>query len=107
MRARSSRSAARPTKKLTDALVWRLDWGDHRRRRLDTVAPVAGAAVDLMEALRRSVGGTAAETKAPKKVAKKPRKASAGQKEMLIPIPGKKQTKETAAKKPVAPQYRP
>jgi DNA end-binding protein Ku len=63
--------------------------------------------VDLMEALRRSVGGTAAETKAPKKVAKKPRKASAGQKEMLIPIPGKKQTKETAAKKPVAPQYRP
>jgi DNA end-binding protein Ku len=38
-----------------------------------------------MEALRRSVGGAAAETKAPKKSAKK-RKAAAGQKEMLMPI---------------------
>jgi DNA end-binding protein Ku len=34
--------------------------------------------VDLMEALRRSVGGAAAETNAPKKSAKKPRKASSG-----------------------------
>ena len=59
--------------------------------------------VDLMEALRRSVGGAAAETKAPKKSAKKPRKASAGQKEMLMPIAGKK-PKETAAKKPTKPQ---
>ncbi|MDI4231689.1 Ku protein [Bradyrhizobium sp. Arg237L] len=56
--------------------------------------------VDLMEALRRSVGGTAAETKAQQKSSKKPRKASAGQKEMLMPIAGKKQAKETAAKKP-------
>jgi len=47
---------------------------------------------------------TAAETKAPKKVAKKARKASAGRKEMLMPIPGKKQTKETVAKKPSARQ---
>ena len=47
--------------------------------------------VDLMEALRRSVGGAAAETKAPKKSAKKPRKAATGQKEMLMPIAGKKQ----------------
>jgi DNA end-binding protein Ku len=38
-----------------------------------------------MEALRRSVGGAAAETKAPKKSAKK-RKAAAGQTEMLMPI---------------------
>jgi DNA end-binding protein Ku len=59
--------------------------------------------VDLMEALRRSVGGAAAETKAPKKSAEKPRKASAGQKEMLMPIAGKK-PKETAAKKPTKPQ---
>jgi DNA end-binding protein Ku len=57
--------------------------------------------VDLMEALRRSVGGAAAETKGPKKPVKKPRKASAGQKEMLMPIAGKKQ-KEAAAKKPAA-----
>jgi DNA end-binding protein Ku len=60
--------------------------------------------VDLMEALRRSVGGAAAETKAPKKSAKKSRKASSGQKEMLMPIAGKKQTKETAPKKPAARQ---
>src|SRR6516225_2149575 len=58
--------------------------------------------VDLMEALRRSVGGVATEAKAPKKPAKKPRKAAAGQKEMLMPIAGKKQAKEPAAKKPAA-----
>jgi DNA end-binding protein Ku len=56
--------------------------------------------VDLMEALRRSVGGAGAETKAPKRSAKKPRKAANGQKEMLMPIDGKKPAKETAAKKP-------
>ena len=60
--------------------------------------------VDLMEALRRSVGGTATESTAPKKPAKKSRKASAGQKEMLMPIAGKKPAKETAAKKPAARQ---
>src|SRR5258708_752963 len=59
--------------------------------------------VDLMEALRRSVGGRAAETtaKSPGKTAKKPRKAAAGQKEMLMPIEGKKQ-KAAAAKKSTA-----
>jgi DNA end-binding protein Ku len=62
--------------------------------------------VDLMEALRRSVGGAAAETSAPKKPAKKQRKAASGQKEMLMPIAGKKQAKETAAKKPAARQHR-
>jgi DNA end-binding protein Ku len=45
--------------------------------------------VDLMDALRKSVGGAAAETNAPKKGAKKPRKAAAGQKEMLMPIASK------------------
>ncbi|MGO4513938.1 Ku protein [Bradyrhizobium sp. 2TAF36] len=59
--------------------------------------------VDLMDALRKSVGGAAAETRAaPKKGAKKPRKAAAGQKEMLMPIAGKKPAKEAAAKKPAA-----
>ena len=63
--------------------------------------------VDLMEALRRSVGGSAAsEAKAPKKAGKKPRKAAAGQKEMLMPIAGKQQAKETAAKKPAAGRQR-
>jgi len=52
--------------------------------------------VDLMEALRRSVSKEAA----PAKPAKKPRKASSGQKEMLMPIEGKKPKKEAAAKKP-------
>jgi DNA end-binding protein Ku len=42
--------------------------------------PAAGNVVDLMEALRRSVGGAPAETKVPKKGARKPRKAVAGQK---------------------------
>jgi DNA end-binding protein Ku len=60
--------------------------------------------VDLMEALRRSVGGAAADTKAPKKVEKKPRKATAGQKEMLMSIQGKKQGKETAKKPAAKPQ---
>jgi DNA end-binding protein Ku len=60
--------------------------------------------VDLMDALRKSVGGAAAEIKAAKKPAKKPRKAASGQKEMLMPIAGKKQAKEASAKRPSARQ---
>ena len=63
--------------------------------------------VDLMEALRRSVsGGAAAEMKAPNKATKKPRKAAAGQREMLMPIQGKKPAKNTSAKKPAAKPQR-
>jgi DNA end-binding protein Ku len=88
--------------------------------------------VDLMDALRKSIGGAAAETNpvrtrmpggvagdvetkpprpyadqlASKKPTKKPRKAAAGQKEMLMPIAAKKQAKEAAAKKPPARQQR-
>jgi DNA end-binding protein Ku len=64
--------------------------------------------VDLMEALRRSVGGRAAETttKSPGKTAKKPRKAAAGQKEMLMPIEGKKQKTAAAKKSTAKPQRR-
>jgi DNA end-binding protein Ku len=58
--------------------------------------PATGNVVDLMEALRRSVG--APETAKASKPSKKPRKASSGQKEMLMPIDGKK-AKETPAKK--------
>jgi DNA end-binding protein Ku len=58
-------------------------------------------------ALRKSIGGAAATaTEAPKMSNKKPRKAAAGQKEMLMPIAGKKQAKETAAKKPAAKPQR-
>jgi DNA end-binding protein Ku len=59
--------------------------------------------VDLMEALRRSVGGAAAETRASSKPGKKPRKPATGQKEMLMPIEGKKPAKE-AGKKPAGKQ---
>jgi DNA end-binding protein Ku len=63
--------------------------------------------VDLMEALRKSVGGaTAAAQPASKKPAKKSKKAPSGQKEMLMPIAGKKPAKETAAKKPSAKPQR-
>jgi DNA end-binding protein Ku len=54
--------------------------------------------VDLMDALKRSISGG---SKAPPVAkGKKPRKAAAGQKEMLLPIAGKKATKDEA-KKPV------
>ncbi|MDA9438882.1 DNA repair protein [Bradyrhizobium sp. CCBAU 51745] len=57
--------------------------------------------VDLMDALRQSVGRASAPAKSAKP-AKKAKKASAGQKEMLMPIAGKKPAKEVAAKKPAA-----
>jgi len=49
--------------------------------------------VDLMAALRQSVGATEPAAKG-----KKPRKAFAGQKEMLMPIEGKKPAKQAAKK---------
>lgn len=63
--------------------------------------------VDLMDALRKSIGGEkAAATEAPKKPAKKARKATVGQKEMLMPIAGKKPAKEAVARKPAAKPQR-
>jgi DNA end-binding protein Ku len=62
--------------------------------------------VDLMDALRKSIGGAAIATESPKKSAKKARKAAAGQKEMLMPIAGKKPAKEAAAKRPAAKPQR-
>jgi DNA end-binding protein Ku len=61
--------------------------------------------VDLMDALRKSIGGAAAAPPSSKKPAKKTKKAAPGQKEMLMPIGGKK-PKEAAAKKPSAKQQR-
>ncbi|MGY8706170.1 Ku protein [Bradyrhizobium sp. 18BD] len=61
--------------------------------------------VDLMEALRKSVGGAAAEAGVQKKPAKKSKKASTGQKEMLMPISGKK-PKEASGKKAAAKPQR-
>jgi DNA end-binding protein Ku len=57
--------------------------------------------VDLMDALRQSIDQASSSLAKP---AKKPREAAAGQKEMLMPIQGKKGAKETAAKKPASKQ---
>jgi DNA end-binding protein Ku len=63
--------------------------------------------VDLMEALRKSVGGAAAAAPpAEKKPAKKSKRAASGQKEMLMPIAGNKPAKEAAAKKSPAKRQR-
>jgi DNA end-binding protein Ku len=62
--------------------------------------------VDLMDALRKSIGGGAARTEPSKMPAKKSKKATPGQKEMLMPIAGKKTAKEAAAKKPTAKPQR-
>jgi DNA end-binding protein Ku len=53
--------------------------------------PKGDNVVDLMDALKRSLGQSQAST--PVK-SKKPRKAAAGQKEMLLPISGKRTPKE-------------
>ena len=55
--------------------------------------------VDLMDALRKSIRGGGAQPEPSKKPAKKAKKAASGQKEMLMPITGKKPAKETVAKK--------
>jgi DNA end-binding protein Ku len=60
--------------------------------------PSGGNVVDLMEALRQSVG--AAQPAKPAKSAKKPRKAASGQKEMLMPIEGRKAGREAAKEAP-------
>jgi DNA end-binding protein Ku len=62
--------------------------------------------VDLMDALRKSVGGAAAAPPASKKPTKKSKKVEPGQKEMLMPVAGKKPAKEAAAKKPSAKAQR-
>jgi DNA end-binding protein Ku len=63
--------------------------------------PAAGNVVNLMDALRASIGQEQGS-----KPTKKPKKA-AGQKEMLLPIDGKKPAKEGAAKKSASkPQRR-
>ncbi len=54
--------------------------------------------INLMDALRRSVQAEKQTAKAPPaRPAKKGRKAAVGQKEMLLPIPGKKAAREPAA----------
>jgi len=68
--------------------------------------PAANNVVDLMEALKRSVGSASAESSALNKPAKKPKKASESQKEMLMPIESKKPANDAVAKKPSARPHR-
>jgi DNA end-binding protein Ku len=64
--------------------------------------PAAGNVVNLMGALRASIGQDQKS-----KPVKKPKKAAAGQNEMLLPIDGKKPANEGAAKKTASkPQRR-
>jgi DNA end-binding protein Ku len=65
--------------------------------------PKGDNVVDLMDALKRSIGNEAQTT-----TGKKPRKAAAGQKEMLLPISGKRAAKQDAKKadKPAAGRTR-
>jgi DNA end-binding protein Ku len=65
--------------------------------------PKGDNVVDLMDALKRSIGNEAQAT-----TGKKPRKAAAGQKEMLLPISGKRAAKQDAKKadKPAAGRTR-
>jgi DNA end-binding protein Ku len=60
--------------------------------------PRGSNVVDLMEALRRSVG----QEPVPEKRTRKTRKAASGQKEMLLPIEGRK--KSPAKKSAARPQ---
>jgi DNA end-binding protein Ku len=58
--------------------------------------PRADNVVNLMDALRQSISGEASSK------GKKPRKAVAGQKEMLLPIEGKRRAEKKAAKPELA-----
>jgi hypothetical protein len=60
--------------------------------------------VDLMDALRKSLGGSVPAKEV--QSTKKPRKRASGQKEMLMPIPGKKPMKEAATKKSASKSHR-
>ena len=62
--------------------------------------------VDLMDALRKSIGGGATKPEPAKKPVKKPKKSAPGQKEMLMPIAGKKPAKEAVVKKSAARSHR-
>jgi DNA end-binding protein Ku len=74
-------------------------FGGSSKRNGKTIAakprPRGENVVDLMDALKKSIAG---ETAAPR--GKKLRKASAGQKEMLLPIEGKRAAEKKKAAKP-------
>ena len=63
----------------------------------------SGNVINLMDALKRSLVGEKQSVPPAKAKGKKPRKAAAGQREMLLPISGKRAAKEEPkkAEKPV------
>jgi DNA end-binding protein Ku len=62
----------------------------------------SGNVINLMDALKRSLASEKQSPPAEKTKAKKPRKAAAGQREMLLPISGKRAKEEPKkAEKPV------
>jgi DNA end-binding protein Ku len=69
-------------------------------REIEPVANENPNVINLMEALKRSLGSEPKASPAPKP--KKPRKKAAGQSEMLLPISGKAPPKEAAQKQPAA-----
>jgi DNA end-binding protein Ku len=97
-----ARKSIDPADGLITGLVgpWALEKHERLRKYIKTIAakprPRGENVVDLMDALKRSIGQ--AERATPAKC-RKPRKAAAGRKEMLLPIAGKKPAKEAAAKK--------
>jgi DNA end-binding protein Ku len=73
------------------ALVDLINWKGSGKPIVPKERPRGENVVDLMEALRKSVGGARFESKGPKKGSKKPRKAAVGR--MLMPLDGKKAAK--------------
>ncbi|MEA2881311.1 MAG: end-binding protein Ku [Bradyrhizobium sp.] len=81
----------------------------NRKRNGENIKPAAKPVsgdnvISLMDALRRSVSGKQAEAEKPAAAAKakgkKPRKAAAGQREMLLPIAGKRPAKAEEKRAP-------
>jgi DNA end-binding protein Ku len=56
--------------------------------------------INLMDALKRSLAGEKQHASPPKAKGKKPRKAIAGQREMLLPISGKRAKEEPKVQAP-------
>jgi DNA end-binding protein Ku len=78
-----------------------IDLINKKRSGLPTTAKAApksgGNVINLMDALKRSLASEKQSVPATKEKGKKPRKRAEGQREMLLPITGKRAGKETAS----------
>lgn len=76
-----------------------IDLINQKRNGMPTAKPApksSGNVINLMDALKRSLASEKQSAPAPEAKGKKPRKATAGQREMLLPISGKRAAKEAA-----------